>query len=125
MDENAIGTIVLGAAIRVHSRLGPGLLESAYRTCLAHELRKANLLVREEASISIRYEDVAIEDGYRADLVIADKVVIELKSMDAILPVHRAQLLTYLRLGDFKLGYLLNFKVAQLRNGIVRLVNGL
>jgi GxxExxY protein len=125
MDENAIGTALLGAAIRVHSKLGPGLLESAYEACLAHELRKLNLAVREQVCIPIRYDGIDIDNGYRADLVIGGLVVVELKAMEGILPVHKYQLLTYLRLGEFKLGYLLNFNVPQMRNGIVRLVNGL
>jgi GxxExxY protein len=125
MDENAIGTALLGSAIRVHSKLGPGLLESAYEACLAHELRKMNLAVREQVSIPIHYDGIDIDNGYRADLVVGELVVVELKAMEGILPIHKYQLLTYLRLGDFKLGYLLNFNVPQMRNGIVRLVNGL
>jgi len=125
MDENAIGTLLLGAAIRVHSRLGPGLLESAYEACMAHELRKQNIQIRQQVCIPIRYDGIDIDNGYRADLIVGAMVVVELKAQEGILPVHKYQLLTYLRLGGFKLGYLLNFNVPQMRNGIVRLVNGL
>jgi GxxExxY protein len=125
MDENAIGTALLGAAMKVHSKLGPGLLESVYQTCLAHELRKLNLAVQSEVCIAICYDGLDIDNGYRADLLVEGLVVVELKAQEGILPVHRSQLLSYLRLGDFKLGYLLNFNVSQMRNGIVRMVNGL
>ena len=109
----------------VHSALGPGLLESAYEFCLAHELSKRGLDVRKQVSIPIVYDELTIENGYRIDLLANDLVVVELKAIEAVTPVHRAQLLSYLRLGGFKLGYLLNFNVAQMRDGIMRLVNGL
>jgi GxxExxY protein len=111
--------------MKVHSVVGPGLLESAYETCLLYELEKQNLRARQQVLVPIRYEGLSIDNGYRADLLVADRVVVELKAVDAILPVHRAQLLSYLRLGGFRLGYLLNFHVAHLRDGIVRMVNGL
>ena len=125
MTEEEVGHAIIGAAIKVHSVLGPGLLESAYETCLLHELEKRNLPARRQALIAIRYEDLTIDNGYRIDLLVADRVVVELKTVETILPVHRGQLLSYLRLGSFKLGYLLNFNVAHMRDGIVRLVNGL
>jgi GxxExxY protein len=125
VTEEEIGHAIIGAAIKVHSVLGPGLLESAYETCLFYELEKRNLLVRRQGLIAIRYEDLTIDNGYRIDLLVGDRVVIELKTVEIILPVHRGQLLSYLRLGGFKLGYLLNFHVAHMRDGIVRMVNAL
>jgi GxxExxY protein len=123
--ENEIGTAIIAAAMKVHAAVGPGLLESAYETCLLYELEKQGLRVSRQVSIPIRYEDLTIDNGYRIDLLVGDRVVVELKALETILPVHRAQLLSYLRLGRFKLGYLLNFNVARMRDGIVRLVNGL
>jgi GxxExxY protein len=125
LTENEIGDVIIAAAMKVHSVAGPGLLESAYETCLAYELEKRYLPVRRQASIPIRYEGLTIDNGYRVDIVVGDRVVVELKAVETILPVHKAQLLSYLRLGGFKLGYLLNFHVAHLRDGIVRMVNGL
>ena len=125
MTENEIGNGVIAAAMKVHSAVGPGLLESAYEVCLAHELTKSGLSVRQQVSVPIRYEELTIDNGYRIDLLVMDRVVVELKALETILPVHRAQLLSYLRLGGFKLGYLLNFNVAHMRDGITRIVNGL
>ena len=125
MTENDIGSAIIAAAMRVHSVLGPGLLENAYETCLIYELEKSHLRVRSQVLVPIRYEDLSIENGYRLDLLVEDLVVVELKALEAILPVHRAQLLSYLRLAGFRLGYLLNFNVAHMRDGISRLVNGL
>jgi len=125
VTENEIGTAIIGAAIRIHSALGPGLLESAYEACLIYELEKLGLTARRQVLIPIRYEALTVDNGYRVDLLIDNQVVIELKAVEAILPVHRSQLLSYLRLGDFKLGYLLNFHVAHMRDGIVRMANGL
>ena len=125
MTEEEIGHTIIGAAIKVHSAVGPGLLESAYETCLVYELEKQKLTVTRQVLIPIRYEDLTIDNGYRIDLLVGERVVVELKAVETILPVHRAQLLSYLRLGGFKLGYLLNFHVAHLRDGIVRIVNRL
>jgi GxxExxY protein len=125
VTENEIGDAIIASAMKVHTALGPGLLESAYETCLLYELEKQGLPVRRQALIPIRYEDLSIDNGYRIDLLVGERVVIELKAVEAILPVHRAQLLSYLRLGGFKLGYLLNFHVARMREGIVRMANGL
>lgn len=125
MIEEEIGHAITGAAIRVHSTLGPGLLESAYETCLIYELEKQNLPARRQVLVPIRYEGLKIDNGYRIDLLVGDRVVVELKAVEAILPVHRSQLLSYLRLGGFKLGYLLNFHVTRMRDGVVRMVNGL
>ena len=125
MTGNEIGDAIIASALKVHTALGPGLLERAYETCLLYELQKRGLPVQQQVLIPVRYEDFTIDNGYRVDLLVADRVVVELKALEAILPVHRAQLLSYLRLGGFKLGYLLNFNVARMRDGIVRLVNGL
>ena len=123
--EEDIGRAVIGAAIKVHSVLGPGLLESAYEACLSYELEKQGLRVQRQVALPLRYEEILVEQGYRLDLLVEDMVVLERKTAPTILPVHRSQLLSYLRLGGFKLGYLLNFHVAQMRDGIMRLVNGL
>jgi GxxExxY protein len=123
--EEEIGHTIIGAAIKVHSAVGPGLLESAYETCLLYELEKQKLTVKRQVLIPIRYEDLTVDNGYRIDLLVGERVVVELKAVETILPVHRAQLLSYLRLGGFKLGYLLNFHVAHMRDGIVRIVNRL
>jgi GxxExxY protein len=125
VTENEIGDGVIGAAIRVHSVVGPGLLESAYEACLRHELEKRELRVRTQVLLPVRCDDLVLDAGYRIDLLVEELVVIELKAVQGVLPVHRGQLLSYLRLGGFKLGYLLNFHVAHMRDGIVRMVNGL
>ena len=125
MTENEIGDAIIASAMKVDTALGPGLLESAYETCLIYELEKQGVPVRRQALIPIRFEDLTIDNGYRADLLVGDRVVVEFKAVESILPVHRGQLLSYLRLGGFKLGYLLNFNVARLRDGIVRMANGL
>jgi GxxExxY protein len=125
MTENELGNAIIASAMKVHSAIGPGLLESAYETCLLYELEKQGLTVQRQVLIPIRYEELTIDNGYRLDLLVGERVVVELKAVEAILPVHRAQLLSYLRLGCFKLGYLLNFQVAHMRDGIARMVNGL
>ena len=125
MTEEEIGQAVIGAAIKVHSVVGPGLLESAYEACLLYELEKQGISARRQVPVPIRYETLMIDNGYRIDLLIGGLVVAELKAVEAILPVHRSQLLSCLRLGRFKLGYLLNFNVAHMRDGIVRMVNGI
>jgi GxxExxY protein len=125
VTEEEIGHTIIGAAIKVHSAVGPGLLESAYGTCLLYELEKQKLPVKRQVLIPIRYEDLTIDNGYRIDLLVGERVVVELKAVETVLPVHRAQLLSYLRLGGFKLGYLLNFHVVHMRDGIARIVNRL
>jgi GxxExxY protein len=122
VTEEEIGHSIIGAAMKVHSVVGPGLLESAYETCL---LEKRHLPVRRQVMIPIHYEDLTIDNGYRVDLLVGERVVIELKAVEAILSVHRGQLLSYLRLGGFRLGYLLNFHVPRMRDGVVRMVNGI
>jgi GxxExxY protein len=124
VDNNEIGELVLGCALRVHRALGPGLLESAYEACLAYELRKNAIDHERQLSLPSFYDGTKIDVGYRLDLLVARRVVVEIKSIDKIADVHRAQLLSYLKLGGFRVGYLLNFNVALLRDGIVRLVNG-
>lgn len=125
LRENEIGNVIVASALKVHSAVGPGLLESAYELCLGHELTKQGLSIRKQVPIPVRYEDLSIENGYRLDLLVNKRVVVELRALESILPVHRYQLLSYLRLGGFKLGYLLNFNVAHMRDGITRMVNGL
>ena len=125
MTENELGDGIIAAAMKVHSAVGPGLLENAYELCLSHELTKKGRVVRRQVSIPIRYDDLVIDNGYRIDLLVEERVVVELKAIETVLDIHRAQLLSYLRLGGFKLGYLLNFNVAHMRNGIARIVNGL
>jgi len=125
LKENRIGTQIVDATMAVHSGMGPGLLESAYEFCLAHELVKRGVRVRNQVYVPIRYDGIVIENSYRLDLLVEDLVIVELKSVETILPVHRGQVRSYLRLGGFRLGYLLNFNVAHIRDGITRLANNL
>ena len=124
MDDNEVGERVLGCALMVHKALGPGLLESAYETCLAHELGKVGLTFDRQLALPVVYDGQTIDPGYRIDLLVGKRVVIEVKAVDKIIDIHRAQLLSYLKLGGFRVGYLLNFNVTRMRDGIVRLVNG-
>jgi GxxExxY protein len=121
--ENDIATKIIGACIEVHKTLGPGLLESAYQECLYYKLEKEGLKVEKEKPMPLVFEEVHLECGYRIDLLVEDKVVIELKSVEALNDVHLAQTLTYLKLGDYKLGLLINFNVALLKQGIKRVIN--
>jgi GxxExxY protein len=121
--ENELSTIILGCAIEVHKQLGPGLLESAYQECLLYELSKAGLEVVKEKPMPIIYKDVKLNHGYRIDLLVNNKVVIEIKTVEQFTDVHTAQVLTYLKLGNYKLGLLLNFYVTTLKNGIKRVIN--
>ena len=125
MDENEIGEKLIGCALTVHRALGPGLLESAYEACLAHELRKMGLAHQRQLTLPLVYDGEVIETGYRLDLLVAERVVVEIKAVELLMEVPRAQLLSYLKLGGFRLGYLLNFNVPLMRNGITRLANGL
>ena len=122
MIENSIATSVLDSAFKVHRRLGPGLLESSYHKCLEHELNKSRINFRSEVGLPLVYEDVKLELGYRIDLLVESRVIVEIKSVDAINDVHMAQLLTYLKLNDCRLGLLLNFNVAKLKYGIKRVI---
>ncbi|MEI6899371.1 MAG: GxxExxY protein [Bacteroidota bacterium] len=125
MEENEISNKIIGAAIEVHKILGPGLLESTYKECLFFKLRKAGLIVEKEKPIPLIFEEVKLECGYRVDLLVENKVVIEIKSVEAINEIHLAQTITYIKLGKFKLGLLINFNVLFLKDGIKRLVNKL
>jgi GxxExxY protein len=125
MNENEIGTILVQSAIDIHRQLGPGLLESVYEVVLAYELNAQGLSVQRQVPISIVYKSMTFEDAFRADLLVADKVIVELKSLEQLNNAHRKQLQTYLRLTSLKLGYLLNFGSDLMKNGIVRAVNGL
>lgn len=125
MDENELARKVIGAAIRVHKSLGPGLLESAYKECLYYMLIKEGLNVEKERAMPLIFEEVKMNCGYRIDLLVNNKIVIEIKSVETLNEVHIAQTLTYLKLGKFKLGLLINFNVSVLKNGIKRLVNNL
>ena len=120
-----VGSEVVDAAVAVHRALGPGLLESAYQACLAHELRSRNLDVRCEVELPIAYRDLRVSVGYRIDMLVNDAVIVENKAVEKVLPIHTAQLLTYLRLADCRLGYLLNWCVPLMKDGITRLVNNL
>ncbi len=125
MDENRIGEMVLGYALKVHKVLGPGLLESAYEACLAHELDRSALAYKRQLALPVFYDGVRIDLGYRLDLLVEDRVVVEVKAVDELIDIHQAQLLSYLKLGDYRLGYLLNFNVSKMKDGIRRLVNRL
>ena len=125
MTENKIGEALIGCAISVHSGLGPGLLENAYEACLCHELGKRDIPFRRQVALPVHYDGVQIDSGYRLDILLDERVVVEIKAVDKLINLHRAQLLTYLKLGNFKLGYLLNFNTLRMREGIVRQVNGL
>jgi len=125
MNENEIGTSVVDAAIAVHRELGPGLLETVYEVSLEHELKKRGLVVKRQVSIPIRYQELSFDEGFRADLIVEDKVILELKSVEEVSGVHKKQIQTYLRLTGRKLGYLLNFGAALMKDGITRCVNGL
>jgi GxxExxY protein len=122
MRENILSKEIIGAAIEVHRHLGPGLLESAYEACLAHELAQRSISFERQKSLPVVYKDVRLDAGFRVDSVIDDLVVVELKAVDALAAVHEAQVLTYLRLTGCKLGLLLNFNVPRLKDGIKRLV---
>ena len=124
MDENEISKIVFESALKVHQTLGPGLLESAYEECLFYELKKYNLKVEKQKQLSLVYEEVKLDAGYRIDIIIEDKFIVEIKSVEALNDVHLAQLLTYLRLSNCKLGLLINFNVDLLKNGVKRVING-
>jgi GxxExxY protein len=124
MDElNKITEAIIGAAIEVHRALGPGLLESAYVTCLVYELRERGFKVLQEVPLPLVYKEVKLDCGYRLDLVVNDAVIVEVKSVESLAPIHEAQLLSYLKLADCKVGLLINFNVKMLKHGIKRLAN--
>ncbi|MFH6997863.1 GxxExxY protein [Flavobacterium sp. FlaQc-57] len=123
MTENEISTIVIGLAIEVHKALGPGLLENTYKECLFYKIAQKGFKVEKEKSIPIIFEDVTLDCGYRVDLLVENKFIIELKSVESLTTIHLAQTLTYLRLGKYKLGLLINFNEILLKNGIRRVIN--
>lgn len=125
MKENEISERIIGCAIEVHKSLGPGLLENAYQECLGYELNKAGLYVEKEKALPLVYKDVKLETGYRLDLIVENKVIIEVKSIEAINDIHIAQVLTYLKISGCKLGLLMNFNVLRLTEGLKRLVNNM
>ena len=120
--ENTIAKKVIGLAIEVHKELGPGLLESAYKECMFYELQKNGLYVEKEIPMQIRYKEIELEHGYRIDLLVENKLVLEIKSIETFADVHIAQLLTYLKFGKFRLGLLLNFNVNLMKTGIKRVI---
>jgi GxxExxY protein len=123
MEINQLTEKVIGACIEIHKTLGPGLLESAYEECLCHELRLAGLRFERQRSLPVAYKGVQLDCGYRLDVVVEDKLIVELKSVEALAPIHDAQLLTYLKLSGITVGLLINFNVPVLRRGIKRIVN--
>jgi GxxExxY protein len=125
MTENEIAKIIVDAAFKVHTTLGPGLLESVYEGALVHELEKRGMQVVRQQAIPVIYDTICFEEGFRADVVVEDKVIVEIKSVEKLHPVHHKQVQTYLRLADKRLGLLLNFGEALIKNGIKRVVNGL
>ena len=125
MKENEISYAIRGAAFKVHSRLGPGLLESAYEAALLYELKKNGLHVRNQVGLPIIYEEIKLDVGYRIDLLVEEKVIVEIKSVELLHDVHHKQLLTYLKLSGLKLGLLINFNSTSLKESIVRIVNNL
>jgi GxxExxY protein len=125
MTVNEIARIIVDVAYKMHTRLGPGLLESVYEAVMAYELKKQGLAVVRQQAIPIVWDSLHLEEGYRADIIVVDKVIVELKSIEEIAPVHKKQLLTYLRLADKRLGLLINFNVELIKDGITRIVNGL
>jgi GxxExxY protein len=122
--ENKLATEVIGAAIKVHKELGPGLLESAYKECLYFELFKSGFLIEKEKAIPLIYDEVKLDCGYRLDIILENKLIIEVKSVEALNEIHLAQTLTYLKLSKCKLGLLINFNVLLLKDGIKRVING-
>ena len=124
MKLNDLSGAIIGGAIEVHRRLGPGLLESAYRKCLAYELRKRGLSVSEEQEVPVIYDEVKIQCGFRADLVVNELVVVELKAKTKLHPIDEAQLISYLRLLDLRLGLLINFHEQKVTDGVKRVLNG-
>jgi GxxExxY protein len=123
--ENVISKRIIGAAIEVHKQLGPGLLESTYEQCLAHEFSLQKIAYRKQLPVPLKYKGYPIDCSYRLDFLVEEKVVLEIKAIDTILPVHQAQVLTYLKIGGWRLGLLINFHVPLLKHGIYRLVSGL
>lgn len=124
MTENEISSKIIGAAIEVHKQLGPGLLESAYETCLCYELKQSGLDVKQQIALPVIYKDVKLDAGYRIDLLFENKVIVEIKSIETLADIHTAQILTYLKLKDLKLGLLINFNTVKVVDGLKRVLNG-
>lgn len=124
MTENELSNKIIGLAIEVHNALGPGLLESAYKECLYYKIKSSDIIVEKERAMPLVFENVKLDCGYRIDLLVENKLVIEIKSVEALNDIHLAQTLTYLKLGDYKLGLLINFNVVKLKDGIRRVING-
>jgi len=125
VDENELSKIIVDRCLKIHKKLGPGLLESVYEEVLFYELTKSNIKCQRQVGIPVTYDDITMDLGFRADLVVERKVILELKSVENIMPVHKKQLLTYLKLTGMKLGLLINFNVELIKNGITRTVNKL
>ncbi len=124
MNESRIGDVIVDSAVKLHRHLGPGLLESVYEVTLARELEKRGLRISRQIPVSIRFDGITFDEGFRADIIVENKVIIELKSVETVTNAHKKQLLTYLRLAGMKLGYLLNFGEALMKDGITRIING-
>ena len=124
-DINKLSSKVIGAAIEVHKHLGPGLLESAYEECLCHELQLRDTSYERQKALPLIYKGKELDCGYRLDVVVDNQLIVEMKSVEKIEPIHKAQLLTYLKLSDIRLGLILNFNVTMMKDGIVRMVNNL
>jgi len=125
MEDNDLGTSLIGCAIQVHRALGPGLLESVYETCLHHELSKVGIDSKRQVFLPFEYDGLQFDNAFRTDLIVGDRLIVEIKAVEKILPIHSSQLMTYLKLSRRRIGYILNFNVTQLRQGgIKRLVNG-
>ncbi len=124
MHENEIGTLILDAAFQVHKELGPGLLESTYETCLSYEASERGLLIERQIPLPVIYKEVKLDCGYRIDLLADEKVIVEVKAVESLHDIHLAQVLTYMKLSGCRLGYLINFNVKQLKDGIKRVVLG-
>jgi GxxExxY protein len=124
MNENQIATLVIEKSLEMHKRLGPGLLESTYEKVLFYELQACDLLVSRQVAIPLTWKNLVVEEAYRADLIVDGKVIVEIKSLEKVAPVHQKQLLTYLRLSGLKLGLLINFGQALLKDGLERVING-
>ncbi len=123
MTENEITEKIIGCSIKIHTHFGPGLLESAYEECLFYELKKSGLIVSKQVALPLVYEEVKLECGYRADLLVENKVIVEIKSVEALNEIHLAQIITYLKLSKCKIGLLINFNVLKLKDGIKRVAN--
>ena len=122
MEFDKLSNQIIGCAIEAHKNLGPGLLESTYEHCLAHELKRSNISFKLQRSLPVNYKEIKLDCCYRIDMLIENKIIVELKSVDSILPIHQAQLLTYLKLSGIRIGFLMNFNVKYMKNGIKRMV---